>query len=167
LLVALGLRPVARSPNLAGGRLGHGAVAEAHGTLVVRGVGLGTLPPIGQVDARFNLKAGTAQLESLSGDAFGGRIQAQGTAQLYRRTIRNMLKSPVVDLQFEGKQIDLGTLVADGAVKGRVDLRARAQGPVDAWTATVTLPPGPNCWSWASAGVWTASRCWPTRGSSR
>ena len=142
LLGALGLPPVARSADLAVNVSGTVLSPEAQGTLVVRGLGLGTLPPIGQVDARFNLKAGTAQLESLSGDAFGGRIQAQGTAQLYRRTIRNMLKSPVVDVQFEGKQIDLGTLVAGGAVKGRVDLRARAQGPVDAWTATVELASG-------------------------
>jgi autotransporter translocation and assembly factor TamB len=142
LLGTLGLPPVARSADLAVNVSGTVLSPEAQGTLVVRGLGLGTLPPIGQVDARFSLKDGTARLESLSGDAFGGRLQAQGTAQLYRKTIRNMLKSPVVDLRLEGKQIDLGTLVASGAVKGRVDLQAHAQGPLDAWTATLTLPPG-------------------------
>ena len=142
LLATLGLPPVARSADLAVDVSGTVLSPEAQGSLVVRGLGLGELPTIGQLDARFDLKDGTARLQSLSGDAFGGRIQAQGTARLFRKTIKQMLKSPVVDLQLDGKQIDLATLVAGGKVKGRIDLRARAQGPLDAWTATLTLPPG-------------------------
>jgi autotransporter translocation and assembly factor TamB len=142
LLGTLGLPPVARSAALAVDVSGTALAPEAQGSLVVRGLGLGALPPIGQLDARFSLQDGTARLDSLAGDAFGGRIEARGTAQLFRKTVRAMLPSPVVDLQLDGKQIDLATLVAGGAVKGRLDLHAQVQGPLDAWKATLRLPAG-------------------------
>ena len=90
----------------------------------------------------FSLQDGVARLDSLSGEAFGGRIEARGTAQAFHRTLRGMLKSPVIDVELAGKQIDLATLIGGGLIRGRLDVLARAQGPMDAWTATVKLPPG-------------------------
>ena len=142
LLATLGLPPFGRSADLRVDVGGTVMAPTARGSLLVRGVGLGTLPPIGAVDARFRLQDGTAHLDSLTGDAFGGRIEARGTAQLFRGTLARMLASPLLDLTLAGRRIDLATLVAGGAVTGRLDVDARVQGPADAPQGTIKVPGG-------------------------
>jgi autotransporter translocation and assembly factor TamB len=142
LLATLGVPPYARSADLAVDVGGTVTAPEGKGTVTVRGIGLPGLPPIGVLAAAFSLQGGTARLDSLTADAFGGQLRARGSARLWNGTLARMLKQPVIELRLDGRQIELATLVAGGAISGRVDVQASVEGPLDAWRADVRLPPG-------------------------
>jgi hypothetical protein len=142
LLRVLGLPPLARSASLAVDVGGTTSAPEARGSLTVRQVGVGGLPKIGTLDARFSLTDGTARLDSLAGDVLGGRLEASGSVRLFERTLAHMVRSPVVSARLDGRQLDLATLVAEGLVRGRIDVHAQVEGPTDKLHATLTLPPG-------------------------
>ena len=142
LLGTLGLPPLAKTATLSARVDGPIASPKASGTASVTGLGAaGRIVP--EVRARFALADGVARLDSLSGDAFGGHVEARGAVRLYERSTRHMLKVPVVsDGAVSVRGIDLGAAAATTLVAGKLSLDARAHGPIDALSADVDIPGG-------------------------
>ncbi len=142
LLALLGLPPLARSATLAVDVSGSLAAPTAKGSVAIRQLALAPLPLIDSVLARFHLAAGTAHLDELTAELFGGRLQASGSAKLFERTVSRWLAHPKVDLRVEGRGLDLGQVVQGGAVRGRLDFSAQASGTPSALVARLSLPAG-------------------------
>src|SRR5581483_3191304 len=53
-----------------------------------------------------------------------------------------MLRSPVVDFQIAGRDLDVAAMAGSKAVTGRVSFDGRARGPLDALTAELAVPAG-------------------------
>jgi autotransporter translocation and assembly factor TamB len=147
LLGELGLPPLAKDARLSVTARGPFDDPEASGDAVVRGLSAGgrNLP---ELKARFGLSHGVARLDSLSGPAFGGTLHAQGQVALWERragrggrpgAIRP-LDSPVVDLDLEARDLDLGLLAGSGVVAGRLTALAQAHGRLDALKAGLQVP---------------------------
>jgi len=141
VLKAVGAPSVARQATLAVDVDGRIDNPSATGEASIKDVGLGGLM-LSTIDANFSLQNGTARLEQLSGPAFGGTLEASGQIQLYKRTTARMLKSPVVALQLDGRDIDLTELLHAPALTGRISFHATADGPLDALALSIRVPPG-------------------------
>ena len=72
----------------------------------------------------------------------GGRIEGTGTVRLWEKRASKPLKSPVVDMKVDLRDIDLGVLAGSEDLVGRLTLHADATGPLDALAAHVTIPAG-------------------------
>jgi autotransporter translocation and assembly factor TamB len=142
LLALLGLPPLAESATFSLDVSGTVAAPEARGQIAIQRLALAPLLRIQQVLASFRLEAGTAHLDSLTADAFGGRVEAAGTVKLFERTLERWLDQPLFDLRVSGHQVDLGQLVPGGKVRGRIDFSGQARGTPDALQATLSLPAG-------------------------
>jgi autotransporter translocation and assembly factor TamB len=131
-----------------------GPIASPHagGTLKLTGLGLGKrrLP---ELDARFGLDRGTARLYSLSGEAFGGHLDASGSVRLFARSTRRPLESPELDARLSLRNIDLAQALGEGVgqgsgqgpggwLAGQMSLSARITGPVSDPEAEVEIPAG-------------------------
>ena len=60
--------------------------------------------------AKFGLEHGLARLDSWPGPLFGGQIDGHGTVQLWEKRASKPLKSPIVDVKLDARDIDLATL---------------------------------------------------------
>ena len=140
-MAAFGLPAVGQSAEVRATVDGPWSSPHATGTLKATGLGVGArrLP---QLNGRFGLEQGLAKLDSLSGEAFGGRVDAHGTVRLYEKTTRRPLKSPEVDAHLSLKNIDLAAATASDAIAGRVSLSAEATGPANNLRAQITVPAG-------------------------
>src|SRR5262249_15088209 len=92
--------------------------------------------------AKFGLERGTLRLDKLSGPVMGGHIDGRGTVKLWEKRASKPLKSPIVDVKLDLKDIDLGMLADRPDIAGRLSLHADATGPLDALAAQVTIPAG-------------------------
>jgi autotransporter translocation and assembly factor TamB len=142
LLRPFGLPPLARAARLEVDVRGTAAAPEARGTAVVERIGLGDLPEIGALHTRFSLQKGVARVDALEGAAFGGQLDGQGQIKLFEGTLARLLRAPVVSFRLDGKQIELGTLVAGGLLRGKLDFSARVEGPANKLRASLVLPQG-------------------------
>ena len=111
------------------------------GDASVQGVNAGgrKLP---ELVAKFGLERGTARLDKLAGPLFGGHIEGHGTVKLWEKRASKPLKSPVVDVKLDLRDVDLGLLTQSPDLAGRLSLHADATGPLDAVSARVTVPAG-------------------------
>jgi autotransporter translocation and assembly factor TamB len=142
LLTSMGMQPVARGAALSLEADGTLSQPRARGELVVQGIGLPGLPEIPRVATRFRLDDGTLLVDSLSAQAFGGTFEGSGQVKLFERSLEHMLRSPVVSFHLDGREVELGTLVALGWASGKVSFAATADGPADKLRAHVEIPPG-------------------------
>ncbi len=142
LLALAGLPPLARSAKLNLDLQGSVDRPAAQGSLEVHQIAAAGLPPIQALLATFRLEEGTAHLDSLAAEAFGGRIEASGTARLFEGSVSRWLKQPQLALQVVGRQLEVGRLVPGDILRGRVDFTARAEGTPRALRASLSLPPG-------------------------
>ncbi len=146
VLRTFGIPALAQSAGLEVTVAGTATAPTVSGTAVVRRLGLGgvwgPVPEIPELIARFSLTGGDARLETLEGAAFGGTIAAKGSMELFRGTVNRLVRSPVVEFRFEGQKIDLASLIVGGALRGHVDIRGSADGPIDKLRARVRLPAG-------------------------
>lgn len=138
LLKSAGLPPLAKSGRLSMRLDGPLPSPTASGEAVIRGLGAGGRV-VPELRARFGLSDGVAKLDTLSGQAFGGQIVVRGTAKLFERTTRRMLKSPLVDLSISARDVDLGAAMVAEGVAGRISFDARVEGPADAPRASLQL----------------------------
>jgi len=141
LLDEMGLPPVAKSARIDAKADGTFENPRVAGDANVQGVNAGgrKLP---ELVAKFGLEKGTLRLDKLAGPLFGGHIDGHGTVQLWEKRASKPLKSPVVDVKLDLRDIDLGLLAQSEDVAGRLSLHAEAMGPLDGVTARVTVPAG-------------------------
>ncbi len=142
LLTSLGLPPLARAAALSIDVEGPFKQPRLKGDAVVRGIGLGNLPEVPELKARFSFADGTARLDSLSGSAFEGTLSGQGQIELFRKSVDHLLREPLVDFRLEGQSIELGSLIGSSLARGHVSFVASARGPLDKIRARLQLPPG-------------------------
>lgn len=112
------------------------------GELKAQGVQVLEGEPLPEVSARFSLKDGVAHLHALEGELFGGSVEVQGRARLYRRSIENMLEVPILDLRAQGESLDLGQILSIPEVAGRLSFRGWAKGPLSRLEGELSLPAG-------------------------
>jgi hypothetical protein len=141
LLEEMGLPPLAKDARLDAHAGGSFDDPQASGEAVIHGLAAGGRT-LRELDARFALDHGLARLDRLSGPAFGGQIDAHGTLRLWEKRASRPLRSPVVDLHLDARDIDLAMLVPDAGIAGRVTLSAEAHGPLDAPEAHLQVPAG-------------------------
>jgi autotransporter translocation and assembly factor TamB len=144
LLADMNLPPLAHDAHVTAQAHGTFDDPEAAGEAVVHGLGAaGRRVP--ELKARFGMQDGVARLESLSGPAFGGTLRAHGQLQITEKRGRRQrpLRSPVVDLALEARDLDLAVLTGN-VVSGRVSLEAEAHGPLDEAQARVRVPAHTN-----------------------
>ena len=156
-LVELGLSVVASDLAKLCGELGLPALARdarvdlhaegrlddptATGEATVHDLGAGQRK-MKELKARFGLEHGVARLDRLSGPAFGGKIDAHGSLRLWNKSSSRPLKSPVVDLELDARDLDLAALAPDAGLGGRLTVSAEAHGPLDTVAAHVAIPAG-------------------------
>jgi hypothetical protein len=141
LLDEMGLPPLAKSARVDAKAQGSFEDPSLAGDASVQGISAGgrKLP---ELVAKFGLERGTLRLDKLSGPVLGGRIEGKGTVKLWEKRASKPLKSPVVDMELDLRDIDLAALAASEDLGGRLTLHADAAGPVDAIAANVTIPAG-------------------------
>ncbi len=141
LLDEMGLPPIAKSARIDAKADGSFEDPRVSGEANVQGINAGgrKLP---ELVAKFGLERGTLRLEKLAGPLFGGQIDGHGTVQLWEKRASKPLKSPIVDVKLDLRDIDLATLAQSDDLGGRLSLHADANGPLDAITARVTVPAG-------------------------
>jgi len=141
LMDEMGLPPVAKSARIDAKADGSFENPRVSGDASVQGVNAGgrKLP---ELVAKFGLEGGTLRLEKLTGPLFGGHIDGHGTVQLWLKRASKPLKSPIVDVKLDLRDIDLATLAQSEDLAGRLSLHADASGPLDGVTAHVTVPAG-------------------------
>src|SRR5262245_18161600 len=141
LLDEMGLPPIAKSARIDAKADGSFDDPRVAGDANVQGISAGgrKLP---ELVAKFGLERGTLRLDKLSGPVMGGRIDGRGTVKLWEKRASKPLRSPVVDMKLDVKDIDLEMLAGSSDVGGRVSLHADATGPLDALSAHVTMPAG-------------------------
>jgi hypothetical protein len=137
----LGMPPLAKDARVDARATGTLDNPTVTGDAVVHGAGVGKhkLP---ELAVKFGFERGVARLDRLSGPAFGGRIDGKGTLKLWEKRASQPLRSPVVDLKFDAKDLDLSTLAGSEDISGRLSFHADAQGPLDALKAAVNVPGG-------------------------
>ncbi len=111
----LGLPPLAKDARVDATVAGHLDDPSVTGQATVRGLGAGTRT-VRELDARFGLEHGLARLDRLSGPAFGGELDAQGSLRLWEKSANRPLPSPVVDLKIAARDLDLATLAPEAGV---------------------------------------------------
>ena len=141
LLDEMGLPPIAKSARIDAKADGSFEDPRVSGEANVQGINAGgrKLP---ELVAKFGLERGTLRLDKLAGPLFGGQIDGHGTVQLWEKRASKPLKSPIVDVKLDLRDIDLATLAQSDDLGGRLSLHADANGPLDAVTARVTVPAG-------------------------
>lgn len=140
LLGALHLPPLATSATVTARVDGPLTSPTASGSATVMGLAIGTrsLP---ELRTKFGMDHGVVRLESLSGELLGGRIDGQGTLRLFERSAHRPLKSPVLNADLRARHLDVGAAAGTTAVAGHVSLDAHAEGPLDALSAWLRVPP--------------------------
>jgi hypothetical protein len=141
LLATLELPPLAHDARVdltAKGALENPVV---DGTAIVRGVNAAgrKLP---ELESKFGLDKGVARMGFITGAAFGGRIQGHGTLRLWERRASHALRSPILDVELDARDVDVGQLAQVPDLGGRLTMHAEAHGPLDAIKAQVTVPAG-------------------------
>jgi len=141
LLDEMGLPPIAKSARVDAKADGSFENPRVAGDASVQGISAGgrKLP---ELVAKFGLERGTLRLDKLAGPVFGGHIDGRGTVQLWEKRASRPLRSPIVDLKLDLRDIDLAALAQSSDLAGRLSLHADANGPLDAVTARVTVPAG-------------------------
>jgi hypothetical protein len=141
LLDEMGLPPLAKSARVDAKAAGSFDDPRLTGDASVQGVNAGgrKLP---ELVAKFGLERGTLRLDKLAGPVMGGQIDGRGTVKLWEKRASKPLKSPVVDMKLDLRDVDLGLLAGSSDVAGRLTLHADATGPLDALAAQVTIPAG-------------------------
>jgi hypothetical protein len=139
LLDEMGLPPLAKSARIDAKADGTFEDPRVAGDANVQGVNAGgrKLP---ELVAKFGLERGTLRLDKLAGPLFGGHIDGHGTVQLWEKRASKPLKSPVVDVKLDLRDVDLALLAQSSDLGGRLSLHADATGPLDAVNARVTVP---------------------------
>jgi hypothetical protein len=159
LLASMGIEPLARGAALSVEVDGKLLAPNAHGELVVRGIGMPAmgLPDVPQLTTRFRLADGTLHVDSMSGAAFGGTIEGRGEMKVFDRNLTRMVRSPALTFRLEGKDVELATLLGLGWASGKISFVATASGPLDRLRAHVELPPGATLQlfgsPWALGGI--------------
>ena len=141
LLGELGLPPLARSARVTASARGTFEQPEATGEAVFDGIAASGRS-VKELKARFGLKDGVARLDSLSGAAFGGTLDAHGTLRLWQKRASKPLRSPEVELELAATGLELAALAGSDVVGGRVSFSASARGPLDGPTASLRVPAG-------------------------
>ena len=139
LLGSLGLPSVGKTASVTAKVDGTFNSPTASGNATITGLGLGKRV-VPEVRARFGLASGIARLDGLSGDAFGGHLEARGTVRLYEKSPRHILKAPVIDIDLSARNIDVAAASGSDLISGRISLEAHAKGPVDAPSGTLRIP---------------------------
>jgi hypothetical protein len=141
LLDEMGLPPIAKSARIDARANGTFDDPRLAGDAAVQGLSAGgrKLP---ELVAKFGLERGTLRLDKLAGPVMGGHVDGSGTVKLWEKRASKPLKSPVVDLKLDLKDIDLGMLAGRPDIGGRLSLHADATGPLDAIAAQLTIPAG-------------------------
>jgi autotransporter translocation and assembly factor TamB len=141
LLDEMGLPPIAKSARIDAKADGSFDDPRIAGDANVQGISAGgrKLP---ELVAKFGLEKGTLRLDRLAGPVLGGRIDGSGTVKLWEKRASKPLRSPIVDVKLDLRDIDLAMLAQSSDLGGRLSLHADANGPLDALTARVTVPAG-------------------------
>jgi autotransporter translocation and assembly factor TamB len=143
LLSTWGLPPLGRSATMdleVGGQISN---PHAKGSISVEGVALGPLPLIDLVQARLGLDSGLATIEALRGTAWGGAVEAQGSARLWERSWLRPLRAPQLKADLTARGIDLAKVLPGADVQGLIDLNAHGAGTPAAFSAKATVPNQP------------------------
>jgi autotransporter translocation and assembly factor TamB len=141
LLGELGLPPLAKTARVTANASGTFDQPQATGEAVVEGIAAGGRS-VPELKARFGLKDGVARLDSLSGAAFGGDLQAHGQLRLWQKRASRPLRSPEVDLDLAAHALDLATLAGSDVVGGKLSFTAEAHGPLAALKVGLRVPAG-------------------------
>jgi TamB, inner membrane protein subunit of TAM complex len=139
LLGSMGLPTVGKTAHVLARVDGPISSPTASGNATITGLGVGKRV-VPEVRARFGLDSGIARVDGLSGDLFGGRLEASGSVRLYEKSTRHMLKNPVVDLNLSARGIDVAAASDSDIVSGRLSVEIHLKGAVDALTGAVRLP---------------------------
>ena len=167
VLSDLGLPPLAKDARIEVGVTGSPAAPTAVGDAVIHGLGAeGRVLP--ELKARFSLRDGVARIDELAGEVFDGTLHANGELRLYaltergspsgvsrgrvrepsegsrhdEKTTRHMLRTPLVEMQIRGRNLNLATITGRKDVSGRLSFDGHANGPLDAVTADLHVPAG-------------------------
>ncbi len=131
VLSDLGLPPLAKDARIDLGVTGSPTAPTAVGDAVIHGLGAeGRILP--ELKARFSLRDGVARIDDLAGAMFDGTLHANGELRLYTKTTRHMLRRPVVELQIDGRNLNLATITGRKDVSGRLSFDGHASGPIGA-----------------------------------
>jgi autotransporter translocation and assembly factor TamB len=141
LLDEIGMPPFAKSARVDAKAQGGFENPVVAGDASIQGVSAGgrKLP---ELVAKFGLEKGFVRLDKLAGPVFGGQIDGRGTVQLWEKRASRPLRSPIVDVKLDLRDIDLATLAGSPDLAGRLSMHADASGPLDAIAARVTVPAG-------------------------
>jgi hypothetical protein len=139
LLASLELPPLAHDARIDLQAKGALENPDVNGTAIVRGVNAAgrTLP---ELESKFGLEKGVARMGFITGAAFGGRIQGQGTLRLWEKRSSRPLRSPILDVKLDARDIDLAKVLQHPDLGGRLTMHAEAHGPLDAIGAQLTVP---------------------------
>ncbi len=142
LFRGMGAPPIAGSAALSLQVSGAVDGPRAQGDLLVQNVKMPGAPEVKDLRARVSLRDGTVGVNELSVSALGGNLNGNGAVRLWQGTIGHMLRTPVIDFQIDGNQIDLGTVIANAAVTGRLSFVASGRGTPQTLRLRVQMPPG-------------------------
>ena len=112
---------------------------QALGTAILTGLGVGRRR-VPELRAELGFDRGLATLASLSGEAFGGRIAAHGSVRLFDPAMTRALRSPELDASLRLDDIDLGLLVGEPVLTGRLSLQAKVGGTLADPRASLEIP---------------------------
>ncbi|HEY8925961.1 MAG TPA: hypothetical protein VIU64_16365, partial [Polyangia bacterium] len=139
-LGSMGLPRLARTARISARVDGPLTSPTASGEATVTGLAVGK-KVVPELRSKFGLDQGVARLESLSGDILGGRLEGHGTLRLFERSAKRPLKRPLLDADVRVHHVDLGAAAGTPDVAGSLSLDAHAEGPLDALTAWIKVPP--------------------------
>ena len=124
----MGLPPIAKSARIDAKADGSFEDPRVSGDASVQGVNAGgrKLP---ELVAKFGLERGTLRLDKLAGPLFGGQIDGHGTVQLWEKRASKPLKSPIVDVKLDLRDIDLATLAQSADLGGPAVAARRCERP--------------------------------------
>ena len=139
-LASMGLPRLARTARVSARVDGPLTSPSASGDAAVTGLAVGK-KVVPELRSKFGLDQGVARLESLTGDLLGGHLEGHGTLRLFERSAKRPLKHPVVNADLRARHIDLAEASGSPDVAGFLSLEAHAEGPLDALTAWIKVPP--------------------------
>jgi autotransporter translocation and assembly factor TamB len=142
LLSSLGVQPLARGAALSVQVDGKLAAPQAHGEVVLHGIGIAGLPEVPQLATRFRLEDGILHVDTSSPEAYGGRLEGHGQMKVFEGTLAHLAHAAPVSFRLEGHDVELALLMALGWASGKISFVATATGPLDHLRAHVEIPAG-------------------------
>lgn len=112
------------------------------GTLAATELGLAPGPLLPELSARLSLRDGMAALSALGKGLLGGELEIDGSARLFSGSLANLRSAPVIAARVAGRDLELRALLGEALAHGKLSFDARADGPVDRLTGSLSLPEG-------------------------